>query len=109
MCADNHVPGDDDGSGRELLGVLATQIKVLTAVLAVSPSTAEIPIMMTVLAHTTVRARPFLDSREPRVSVLLDQAQRQAVEMRDDDARSDLIAAHGHLLAVIRRLGGRVS
>ncbi|MEU4674675.1 hypothetical protein AB0F91_43700 [Amycolatopsis sp. NPDC023774] len=84
---------------------MATQIKVLAAILAVAPSTAEIPIMMTVLAHKTARARPLLDTREPRVSLLLDQAQQQAVVMRDDAARSDLVAAHGYLLVVLRHLG----
>ncbi|MFF4599849.1 hypothetical protein [Amycolatopsis sp. NPDC001319] len=85
------------------LGVLAAQIKMLTAVLAVAPGTAEIPVMMTVLADTTARAHLLLRTHAPQVPALLAQAQQHALGMRDDPARSDLIAAHGYLLALLRR------
>ncbi|QRP42979.1 hypothetical protein [Amycolatopsis sp. FDAARGOS 1241] len=86
-----------------LLGVLAAQIKLVTALLAVAPGTAEIPVMMTVLADTTARAHPLLRAHAPHVPALLAQAQQHALGLRDDAARSDLIAAHGHLRTMLRR------
>ncbi|MDT8913002.1 hypothetical protein [Amycolatopsis sp. PS_44_ISF1] len=89
----------------QALRTLMTQVKIAAVTMTCAAGSAEVATMMSVLAHTTGSARPHLLDHAPHVLDLLDQAQRHAVELRDDAARSDLVAAHGRLSALVRDEG----